>query len=277
MADRELVKDIQNAARDCLDRSRPYFTRFLSESELAQIKAVGIPKGLTALLCAGAGNADPLRCCLGLFPSYYFDGSAISDASYAVVSDENTAELFPIKAVTFTFRKEDSVTHRDVLGSLMALGIERDTVGDIFVADGKAAVFVYEKVAPLISDSITKIGRVGVQVQTGTVAGFTLPARKYEELRFSVASMRLDNIVRCVAGTSRTGAVEKYITPQLVTLNGTVCTDVSKQLSEGDVFSVRGKGKFVLQCIGETGRKGNIHITVKNIFRVHLGGLSREC
>ena len=92
MADRELVKDIQNAARDCLDRSRPYFTRFLSESELAQIRAVGIPKGLTALLCAGAGNADPLRCCLGLFPSYYFDGSAISDTSYAVVSDENTAE-----------------------------------------------------------------------------------------------------------------------------------------------------------------------------------------
>ena len=263
MADRELVKDIQNAARDCLDRSRPYFTRFLSESELAQIRAVGIPKGLTALLCAGAGNADPLRCCLGLFPSYYFDGSAISDASYAVVSDENTAEQFPIKAVTFTFRKEDSVTHRDVLGSLMALGIERDTVGDIFVTDGKAAVFVYEKVAPLISDSITKIGRVGVQVLTGIAAGFTLPARKYEELRFSVASMRLDNIVRCVAGTSRTGAVEKYITPQLVTLNGTVCTDVSKQLSEGDVFSVRGKGKFVLQCIGETGRKGNIHITVK--------------
>lgn len=263
MADRELVKDIQNAARDCLDRSRPYFTRFLSESELAQIKAVGIPKGLTALLCAGAGNADPLRCCLGLFPSYYFDGSAISDTSYAVVSDENTAEQFPIKAVTFTFRKEDSVAHRDVLGSLMALGIERDTVGDIFVTDGKAAVFVYEKVAPLISDSITKIGRVGVQVQTGIAAGFTLPARKYEEMWFSVASMRLDNIVRCVAGTSRTGTVEKYITPQLVTLNGTVCTDVSKQLSEGDVFSVRGKGKFILQCIGETGRKGNIHITVK--------------
>lgn len=263
MADRELVKEIQNAARDCLDRSRPYFTRFLSESELAQIRAVGIPKGLTALLCAGAGNADPLRCCLGLFPSYYFDGSAISNTSYAVVSGENTAEQFPIKAVTFTFRKEDSVTHRDVLGSLMALGIERDTVGDIFVTDGKAAVFVYEKVAPLISDSITKIGRVGVLVQTGTEAGFTLPARKYEELRFSVASMRLDNIVRCVAGTSRAGAVEKYITPQLVTLNGTVCTDVSKQLSEGDVFSVRGKGKFVLQCIGETGRKGNIHITVK--------------
>ncbi len=254
----ELVKEIQNAARDCLDKSRPYFTRFLSESELAQVKSVGMPKGLTVLLCGGAENKEPLRCCMGIFPSYYFEDGITPDAS-----DEDTAEMFPIKAVTFHFRKEDAITHRDVLGSLMALGIERDTVGDIFVTDGMAAVFVYEKVAPLIADSISKIGRVGVKVQTGTRADFALPTREYEELRFSVASMRLDNIVRCVAGTSRTGAVEKYITPQLVMLNGAVCTDVSKQLSEGDIFSVRGKGKFILHSIGETGRKGNIHITVK--------------
>lgn len=71
------------------------------------------------------------------FPVVLFDGSAISDASYAVVSDENTAEQFPIKAVTFTFRKEDSVTHRDVLGSLMALGIERDTVGIFSLPTGR--------------------------------------------------------------------------------------------------------------------------------------------
>lgn len=254
----ELVKEIQNAARDCLDRSRPYFTRFLSESELAQVKSIGMPKGLIALPCGGAGNKEPLRCCMGIFPSYCFEDGITPDAS-----DEDTAEMFPIKAVTFQFRKEDAITHRDVLGSLMALGIERDTVGDIFITDGKAAVFVYEKVAPLIADSISKIGRVGVKVQTGTRADFALPAREYEELRLSVASMRLDNIVRCVVGTSRTVAVEKYITPQFVTLNGAVCADVSKQLSEGDIFSVRGKGKFVLYSIGETGRKGNIHITVK--------------
>ena len=164
--------------------------------------------------------------------------------------------MFPIKAVTLVYRREDTITHRDVLGSLMALGIERDTVGDIFVAEGTAAVFVYEKIAPLISDSLTKIGRVGVTTETDIKAGFTLR-------RGDHASLRLDNIVRSVTGTSRTAAVEKYIMPQLVQLDGTVCTDVSKQLCEGDIFSVRGKGKFRLESVGGTGRKGNIHITVK--------------
>lgn len=71
MGKQELVKEILNAAQDCLDRSQPYFTRFLSESELLQLRNTGMPKGITAVYCGGAGNTEPLRCCLGLFPSYY--------------------------------------------------------------------------------------------------------------------------------------------------------------------------------------------------------------
>lgn len=257
MTETGLKKDLMNAARDCIGNSRPYFTRFLSESEFAQAQGISFPKDVTAVFCGGAENRDPLRCCLGLFPSFYFE----NDDIYGY--DATVAEMFPIKAVTLVYRREDTITHRDVLGSLMALGIERDTVGDIFVAEGTAAVFVYEKIAPLISDSLTKIGRVGVTTETDIKAGFKLPERKYEELSLSVASLRLDNIVRSVTGTSRTAAVEKYIMPQLVQLGGTVCTDVSKQLCEGDIFSVRGKGKFRLESVGGTGRKGNIHITVK--------------
>lgn len=257
MAEQDLTKDLMNAARDCISNSRPYFTRFLSESELALAQGISFPKDVTAVFCGGAENRDPLRCCLGLFPAFYFNGDDI--CGY----DTQVAEMFPIKAVTLYYRREDTITHRDVLGSLMALGIERDTVGDIFVTEGSAAVFVYEKIAPLISDNLTKIGRIGVKIETDIKAGFPLPERKYEELSLSVASLRLDNIVRSVTGTSRTAAVEKYIMPQFVQLNGTVCADVSKQLCEGDIFSVRGKGKFRLENIGGTGRKGNIHITVK--------------
>ena len=82
-------------------------------------------------------------------------------------------------------------------------------------------------------------------------------------LSLSVASLRLDNIVKSAVGVSRTVAVEKYISPQFVQLNGTVCTNSAEQLSAGDIFSVRGKGKFSLHSIDGTGRKGNIHITVK--------------
>ena len=150
MTETGLKKDLMNAARDCISNSRPYFTRFLSESEFAQAQGISFPKDVTAVFCGGAENRDPLRCCLGLFPSFYF----ASDDIYGY--DVTVAEMFPIKAVTLVYRREDTITHRDVLGSLMALGIERDTVGDIFVAEGTAAVFVYEKIAPLISDSLTK-------------------------------------------------------------------------------------------------------------------------
>ena len=114
-------------------------------------------------------------------------------------------------------------------------------------------------------------------MQTDIAAGFTLPARKYEELRFSVASMRLDNIVRCVAGTSRTGAVEKYITPQLVTLNGTVCTDVSKAAKRGRCVPSEEKASSYCSVSVKQAEKVIYILLLKNIFRVHLGGLSREC
>lgn len=256
MSQLDFTKGVLNAARDCLDSSAPHFTRFLSESELALAKSVGMPKGVTAIFCGGAENRDPLRCCLGLFPSFYFDGQ-IDPAC------EEIAGMFPIKAVNIAFRGADVISHRDILGSVMALGLERDAVGDIFIDIGTAAVFVYDKVAPLIIDSLTKIGNVGVKCTAGIAPGFVLPERKYETLALSVASLRLDNIVRSAAGISRTVAVDKYIAPQLVQLNGTVCTDAAAQLATGDIFSVRGKGKFRLESIDGTGRKGNIHITVK--------------
>ena len=253
----DFIKDILNAARGCLDSSAPHFTRFLSENELVSAKSVGMPQGVTALFCGGAENREPLRCCMGLFPSFYFD-EQVDDAS-----DSDIAGMFPIKAVTISFRSGDTITHRDILGSIMALGVNRDTVGDIFITDGKAAVFVYDKVATLVADDLTKIGNVGVKCEIGTGPGFLLPERKYEMLALSVASLRLDNIVKGAACVSRTVAVEKYILPQFVQLNGTVCTDSARQLDVGDIFSVRGKGKFSLESVDGTGRKGNMHITVK--------------
>lgn len=252
--DDKLISRIQSAARDCEEKSRPYFTRFLTEQEQAELKALRYSYGITAVFFGGVGNKAPARQCLGLIPSFYFGGDA---DNYA----DTVSEMFPISVVTFTYRKCDKLTHRDILGSVMALGVERDTVGDIFVADGKAAVFATDKIAELIYASIEKIGRVGVKCGMGL--DFELPCRQYEELKYSVASLRLDNIVKCVTNSGRTAAVDKYIKPQFVQVNSVICDNVSRILKPGDIISVRGKGKFILSDIGELGRKGNIHISVK--------------
>ena len=251
----KLINRIQSAARDCDEKSRPYFTRFLTEQEQAQLKALHFPVGITAVFFGGKGNTEPVRQCLGLIPSFYLDDDFGGELS------AGAADMFPISAVTFTYRKCDTLTHRDILGSVMALGVERDTVGDIFVSDGKAAVYATEKIAELICSAISKIGRVGVKCSIGL--DFELPRQQYEELRYSVASLRLDNIVKCVTNTGRTAAVDKYIRPQLVQVNSVICDNVSRILRQGDIISVRGKGKFILSEIGDIGRKGNIHISVK--------------
>ena len=72
--------------------------------------------------------------------------------------------MFPICGIEFSFRKCDRLTHRDFLGSLMSLGIERETVGDILVEDGRAVVFVKAELSDYVKSQISKVGRVGVKV-----------------------------------------------------------------------------------------------------------------
>ena len=81
---------------------------------------------------------------------------------YPQYGDENIIESFPMQAVTFRFRLEDKLSHRDFLGSLMALGITRGCVGDILVNSGSASVFVKDTVVRDVL-GISKIGRVGVK------------------------------------------------------------------------------------------------------------------
>lgn len=245
----QLLSRIQSAARDALDKSRPYFTRFLTEAEQMRISALKFPADLITGFYGGEGNNDAVRNCFGIVPAFY-------------VNDESDfPALFPVRAITFTFRKCDELTHREILGTLMGLGIERDTIGDICITEGKAAVFVTEKLAEFIMDSVSKIGKVGVSCSYGV--DFQLPEKQYEELSYSVASLRLDNLVRNMANCSRGTACDRYLKPQLVQLNGEVCDNPSKLIKEGDIITIRGKGKFLLSEIGDTGRKGNTHIKVK--------------
>jgi len=248
-ANDQLISRIQSAARDAINKSRPYFTRFLTESEQMRISALKFSDELVTGFYGGEGNSDAVRRCFGIVPSFY-------------VTDEGSFDmLFPVKAITFTYRKCDEITHREVLGTLMGLGIERDTVGDIFITEGKTAVFVTEKPAELIMDSVLKIGKVGVSCSYGV--DFELPKQQYEELSFSVASLRLDNLVKNMASCSRTVACDRYLKPQLVQVGGEVCDNPSRIIKQGEVITIRGKGKFLLSEIGDVGRKSNTHIIVK--------------
>ena len=169
------------------------------------------------------------------------------------------AELFA--ALKIEYRPQDALGHRDILGALMALGIERDTVGDIVGADNTAALVCLPEMSGYITEHLTKAGRVGVGISE--IGLDELPARQ-EELDIktdTVASLRLDAVLCAAFGLSRTKAAE-LIAAGRVSLDHQLCLQPAKEITEGSLLSVRGMGRARLLETGGVSRKGRIFVKI---------------
>lgn len=168
---------------------------------------------------------------------------------------------FPIKPLLFKYKESYVLSHRDFLGALMSLNIARNTVGDIIIGTGCAQVFVYEKVAALIVGNLSKIGRVGVTIKEDVSIDIETNI-KFEEISGTVASLRLDCILSLALHISREKAkaliISKNTAVNYMTINNT-----DAFLKEGDVFSVKGYGKFIFQSQNGISKKNRFHITLK--------------
>lgn len=167
---------------------------------------------------------------------------------------------YPFEAVTFFFRPKDKLTHRDFLGALMSLGIKRDQIGDIAVIEGGAAVFATKNAAALISAEIEKIGRVGVKQEPGLK--IVIPQQEFEEIFAVIASERIDVLVAAACGISREKAVALIKSGKVVS-DGIEVSSVSRNIDEGEVFSVKGYGKFIFSRLGFETKKGKKHALLK--------------
>lgn len=161
-----------------------------------------------------------------------------------------------VQGVTFTYRKCDSLTHRDFLGTLMALGITRECVGDILCEEGRTVVFVADSIAEYVITQIDKVGGIGVSVQSG----FTLPLPQTSVLKeesATIASLRLDSVIAALLCTSREKAKE-IINDKRVSVNGAVVEKVTYEPENTAKISVRGVGRFILSEASTLTKKGRI-------------------
>lgn len=220
------------------------FTGFLDMHQLALARR------------AAASHAYPNHSFFGGHPG----GERVMLGVFAPYEEPDEA-AFPIVPLTITFRAEDSIGHRDILGSLTGLEIRREAVGDILMGEGLAVCFATEAVAPVILNELTKVGRCGVTVAEGLPA--ELPAlHHYSDMPVNVSALRLDCVVAALLRLSR-GKAAQTVRSGAVFLNGAPEQEVSHMLCEGDVLSVRGYGKFlVAEVLSET-KKGRLHLLCK--------------
>lgn len=224
----------------CYIRQKPYFFSFLSERRQAVAEKYLKSVGFNNFEFFGGFDGSE-RKILGLF------------------CDEKSAD-FPISALEFRYRMCDKLTHRDFLGALMSLGIERETVGDILVEDGRCIVFVKSELKDYITSQIVKIGNTGVRIGNSDLS--KLPqGRGVENLASTVSSLRLDNIVSAVTGLSRE-KTKTLILSGNISHNFIQTQNISQLVREGDSLTIRGKGKYVLNAVLGTTKKGRIRISL---------------
>lgn len=171
-------------------------------------------------------------------------------------------EDFPIKAVTFTFRKADALSHRDFLGALMSMNIKRELIGDILTGEGYGIVFCTDTAQQLMLDEITKVGRVGVTAEAGIHA--EIPESRFAEISGIVSSLRADSVAAIATGLSREKAA-LLIKSGKMQVNCIEC-DVSAAVSEGDRITINGFGKFILDDAGSITKKDRIHIRLRKFI-----------
>ena len=164
-------------------------------------------------------------------------------------------------ALKIMYRQQDAVGHRDILGAIMALGIERDTIGDIVVLDNQATVVCLPELSGYIIENLSKAGRAGINISEVSLGELQQNQEELEVRTFTVASLRLDAVLCAAFGLSRTKASE-LIAAGLVSLDHQQCLQSSKAVGEGALISVRGTGRAILLEIGGTSKKGRTFVKI---------------
>ncbi len=219
------------------------YTSFLNERQRAICEAISeMHRGTNCKFSGGYEGAQRVMLCV-----------------MADYEDEENL-FFPILPITFSYRKQDKLSHRDFLGALMNLMINRDQIGDILTEEGKAVVFVTKNVSELVLGEISKVGRVGV---TATAGADTLPQTEdFTIITDTVPSLRLDCIVSVGFNISREKATAMIKSGQVL-INSFVNTNNSYILKSGEKISSKGFGKFIFDEIGGQSKKGRTYIKIK--------------
>lgn len=154
----------------------------------------------------------------------------------------------------------DELTHRDFLGSLMNLGIERKFLGDIIVKDNCAYVFIIEKFKDYILENLSKVKHTVITIEVAQ----KIPEGELfttETISIPVSSLRLDCLIAGVYNLSRSQVTELFLAKK-VFVNGRLIENISHLPKEKDVISLRGFGRFIFSSTGGTSKKGRIYVNL---------------
>ena len=243
--ERMLLARVLDRREQCLRRNAPTHIGFLSPAQCAAAQQLLTQCGARDGFAFHGGFDDAQRKMLFFLPEWQEEPDI-----------DNT-----ICHISSKIYETESVSHRDVLGSLMGMGVARETIGDILVTENTVHVLAASEVADFLLTSWDSAGRVHLAPQLAALDALPHIAPRVREIRDTVAALRLDAVIASGFSLSRARAAE-IVEAGAVQLNYRTCAKGTQTVCEGDTISVRGMGKFTVAQIGGTTKKGRVFITL---------------
>ncbi|WP_050614703.1 YlmH family RNA-binding protein [Bacillus testis] len=207
----------------------PKLTPFLDPREQHIVSVViGQNEDCKLAFFGGYDGAERKRALL--YPNYY----------------EPSEEDFQCSAIAISYnRKFHELTHPQILGTLMSLGIIRERFGDVLIEEESAKAIVDSDIASYVINNITKIGQAGVSLELASLSDLTAVHTKWQESHMTSSSLRIDSLLSSMTRLSRQKA-QDLIQGGKVKVNHLVIEEKDYVCHKGDVISCRGYGRFLI-------------------------------
>ena len=241
--EQQLEKHFRDLARMAYQRGIAVFSDFLNLNELNIFQS--------------------LRGEFSYLETETFGGYELAERQIAVFRPEAPVFYadYPVKCLKITplnAKFAEDLNHRDYLGAVLNLGIDRACLGDILVEEDAAYLFCLERMADFIRDNLIRIRHTPVYVEQVEAENFHYEP-KYKEVSGTVASVRLDKLLALAFNASRS-SLTGLIEGGKVFVNGKLVTSNGYEPKEGDLISVRGMGRFRFRETGGQSKKGREYV-----------------
>ena len=246
--DRLLVKHLLDLGEKALTTESALYADFLDPRQREAItRELAVVPGLRCLYYGGYRRAERQR--LVLAPDFLLLEAIDPRLAYLEITPAAPTGL----------------SHQDYLGSLLALGLRREKIGDLIVLAAGCQAVTTEEMAPYIQANLRRVGRAGAAVTAIEPEQLQVPPEREKEIRTTVASPRLDAVAADGFGVSRT-RMAREIKAGRVRVNWQPMLNPDRLLAAGDVISIRGRGRVVLMEITGQTKKGRFGLVLKRLI-----------
>lgn len=250
-------------------RGRVAVLPFLSPYEQKRAGRALCAEGMQENAWFFGGYPEAERACLFLLPDYLCalleqtPACSATEEVQALIGEELESAVCALRIRGSGYR---TLTHRDYLGSILGLGVERDVIGDIAVqSEHEAILFCTRSMAEFLIGSLTKVASDTVRCAFCILDESFTDGRRYAPISDTVASPRLDCVVAALTNLSREEA-QRAVTGGLVEVDFEPVERVDLLLSPPATVSVRGFGRYILRTFDGETKKGRLRLRADRLI-----------